>query len=131
MSRLDLTNPLVRAAERRGSWSATLASLVAWTIALTHSLSVDWDCDAGEGWLTILSDGSPVAYLSAEIPLAIAVPGVGPWPHVLEAVEVQDLTSTSMTCSPGSLEATFGRVPDAAAFDPSDFTAQNLWYATI
>ena len=58
-----------RARQLRPAWSASLASVVAWTVCLHRDLTIDWDHDAGEFWIMLLRDRTPLGHLGADLPL--------------------------------------------------------------
>ena len=57
-----------RARQLRPAWSASVASVVAWTVCLHRDLTIDWDHDAGESWIMLLRDRPPLGPLGADLP---------------------------------------------------------------
>ena len=128
---VDVTAPIGRALQRKESWSPSLASVVAWTFSITGGIAVDWDGDAGEAWIRLLSGSDPVAYLTVTTPLLFA-PGLAvTWPYPLEVIELSSVADDVMACSSEVLVAISEQLRGRSGFDPGRFTAEDLWYATV
>ena len=73
---INVIHQVWRARQLRPAWSASLASVVAWTACLHRDLTIDRDHDAGEAWITLLRDRTPWATSAPTCPCSCAR---GPW----------------------------------------------------
>jgi hypothetical protein len=131
VSAVDITALVGRASERRGAWSISVASVVAWVFATAHGLEVDFDGDAGEGWVRLIREGRPVAYLNVHVPLLLSAGTTGTWPYPIVAVVLEDLDTQALRCVPQLLSDAFGSDRLQEHLDPEGFTAEELWYGTV
>ena len=130
---VDIAQPLWRAWTRQRQWSATVASLVAWTASITWNLETSWDSGAGESWMMLHEDGRLVGILGADTPILFCLEPYAsrPWPHPVVVIGIPDLTEPVLTCEPETLENSLERTFSPMDLDPSAFSALDLCLATM
>ena len=130
---INVIHQVWRARQLRPAWSASLASVVAWTACLHRDLTIDRDHDAGEAWITLLRDRTPLGHLGADLPLLMCTRTLARenWPFPLVVIGLPDLNRPVMRCEPAVLEDCFDRAISAKSLDPEAFSAADLWFCTI
>ena len=130
---INVIHQVWRARQLRPAWSASLASVVAWTACLHRDLTIDRDHDAGGSWITLLRDRTPLGHLGADLPLLMCTRTLARenWPFPLVVIGLPDLNRPVMRCEPAVLEDCFDRAISAKSLDPEAFSAADLWFCTI
>lgn len=131
---INIDADLQRAASGAASWSPKAARGVAERLVRTSSFKIDWDEGAGELWLRILDGRKVTSLVSVALPLAIVE---GPANDLTDdmrdviIISVDDLDEIELSCSPAVLGEVFGSLERFKVIDPSGFSANDLWYATV
>ncbi|WP_020392518.1 hypothetical protein [Kribbella catacumbae] len=132
---IDITEPLARlAGEGAPIWTSDVASVLAAKLARSVDGALDWDEDAGEEWLSVLTDGIRVAALSARLRLVLTIEGVP-----LESVAGQDVIAIVvpsfddpiLRSDLSALANAFGGEQMFRTLDTEKFSANDLWFATV
>ena len=123
-----------RAASSAASWSGEAAHDVAATLARAHQAKIEWDEGAGERWLRVVDAGHVSALVSSVLPLALIERSLASTADPLQRVTkifVADVDGAELSCSPDVLAEVFGSPDRFNVIDPTNFSANDLWYATV
>ncbi|MCP2258999.1 hypothetical protein LX15_002698 [Streptoalloteichus tenebrarius] len=117
------------------SWGAESAREAASSLARHVGALVDWDADAGESWVSVILDARRVAMVSTSYPLAILEGGTSWNPEDVElvrsAVIVPSFDAPFLRCDIVHLGQAFGESERFHSVNIEQFSANDLWYATI
>lgn len=131
---IDIDALLADAQAHRGEWNVATARDVAGALIHGQNAKIDWDEGAGETWLRIVVAGTVRAYVSTTIPLAMIQHDFianGPPVERARVVAVDRLDSPELRCSDSVLEAVFGNPKRFDVLNTQEFSADDLWYATV
>jgi hypothetical protein len=134
-----LTDSFKEAAQRAANWKRELFLAALHDIAQRLTTpTIDWDPGVPEQWGRVWSgDGSKAAMLCLKIPLAIVTESArGELDAVLEkyslvSVTVRDWNDRSLCMDPQVLKDVFGLAELSSALNPTAFSNEELWYATV
>jgi hypothetical protein len=130
---IDIDPILVAALKSSASWTGAAAQTAARKIA-DETFRIDWDDGAGEAWIRLISGGEVKAYISVEVPLMLAVEGVGTGKDVdpsLQVIIMQDVEQPVLAASTEVLHQIFGKSDRLSRLDITSFSGNDLWYATV
>ena len=132
---MNIDTYLLRAREAAGSWSATAAVEAARALGGGRPEAViDWDDGAGESWVRLLAGNTVIAYVSTVVPLAMITgqsaetTGLD---SVAQSITVSSMTDPELSSSQAAIETAFGPSERFGLLDLEQFSADDLWYATV
>jgi len=128
---IELEDYLARASARRDAWSPEIAWRVAEDLAARQGADLDWDPDAGEGWITVLVAGQAATMIAVDLPLMIVTDGGSAAPNDIVRIVVPDFGSKILRCSPDVLEESFGYSIGRDGIDFERLSASDLRWSTI
>jgi hypothetical protein len=130
----NIDHYLIEAREDAGNWAAETATSVARGLIGHHDATIDWDEGAGESWIRLVVGGAVVAYVSAVLPLAIVerrLALAGRHDPRVELIEVEGVGNPELCCSDAALRTAFGDSRRFELLNNEQFSADDLWYATV
>ncbi|WP_433200402.1 hypothetical protein ACQP00_28715 [Dactylosporangium sp. CS-047395] len=95
---------------------------------------IDWDEGAGESWVRLIVDNAVVAYVSIVLPLVILERDATRFSEPdskVKKIVVEAMASRELSSAKEVLVATFGDSPRLDTFNAEQFSADELWYATV
>lgn len=134
---ISLDEVLSKVLEQDSSgWDEAQAALVAVvTLRARPNLTVEWDWEAGEGWIRLFDGSGLVLFVSTKVPLVCAAAGfstlVASFLAHVEVLEAVSLEAAEFRCSEGSLNAVFPEASRMLGLDVTGFSLMDLWYATV
>jgi hypothetical protein len=131
---IDISGVVTSVTNGSDGWAPERAVDAASQLAEAVHASVDWDRDAGEGWISLLRGGRRVAMLSAVYPIAFVAGEASIDVQSIEQfgigiVRVESFDDEVLVCDPAVLSAAFAVTE--ANLPRSGFSANDLWFATI
>jgi hypothetical protein len=131
---IDISETLRFAHAKAASWDPASALQLASEIGSPHGGTVDWDGGAGESWARLIDDGRVVAYVSTVLPLVIveeSATSADANYGIASAIVVTTFEAPVLSAGQGVLGEVFGESDRLNLMDPSNFSADDLWYATV
>jgi hypothetical protein len=131
---IDLDETLRLARAMAATWSSVSALHLAREIGRDPGWTIDWDAGAGESWARLINDGRVVAFVSVVLPLVIieeSAARIGTQYETALPIVVADLEAPVLSASRKALDDAFGESDRFDVIELTQFSANDLWYATI
>jgi hypothetical protein len=131
---INIDTYLVLAREAAGSWTATSAADVARSIGGHQNAVIDWDEGAGECWVRLVVGKAVVAYVSTVLPLAIIERHLAETSKLdpkVQSIVVGAMADPELSSSEAAVETAFGHSRRLDMLNREQFSADDLWYATV
>lgn len=131
---IDITPQLRSFAAAKASWATGRSVKIAKALGRVSVARIDWDEDAGENWIRVITGVNVIAMVSTLGPLVIVSEEIAEMVNTdqFEAVIVSNMEDATLAADIGTLVEAFDRRIDLSpALDPACFTANELWFVSV
>ncbi|MER6533992.1 hypothetical protein ABT215_09295 [Streptomyces sp900105755] len=129
---IDVSDALERLAARPVAWPEEVAVAIADNLARSAGAVVDWDDEADEEWLSVLLQDVRVAMVSTRLRLVVSVTGLPDVPSPdAEVISVPSFDDPVIRCDTAVLGQVFGSEGISHILNAGNFSANDLWFATV
>ncbi|WP_046508518.1 hypothetical protein [Streptomyces odonnellii] len=132
---IDISEMLGRLCDSPIAWSDEAAVEIADSLARSFGAVVDWDDEAGEEWLSVLIRDARVAIVSTGLQLVFAVEGLSVDLEIParegKVIFVPSFDDPVIRCDIAVLGQAFGGEEKFRTLDTENFSANDLWFATV